>query len=67
MFRIILIALSFIGIVNAGNLENDTYTESFDNGNPNMKFPIKIQKSMVKKFSGLNLEIKKWRVILKVV
>ena len=43
MFRIILMALSFIGIVNAGNLENGTYTESFDNGNP--KYEISYQNS----------------------
>ena len=43
MIRIILLALSFIGIVNAGSLENGTYTESFDNGNP--KYEISYQNS----------------------
>ena len=64
MFRIILIAVSFIGIVNAGNLENGTYTESFDNGNSKYEISYQNSKSMVRKFSGLNLEIKKWKVIL---
>ena len=41
MFRIILMALSFIGIVNAGSLENGTYTESFDNGNPKYEISYK--------------------------
>ena len=43
MIRIILLVLSFIGIVNAGSLKNGTYTESFDNGNP--KYEISYQNS----------------------